>query len=207
MSVAASSVAEGHAQPVLMRLREPEISLAIWHRKRPHGIASWLDALSPEQLPEGRLVGPAACIPARLTALCSHAGLADSPARQDLVADISFLALAFANLAGAREIDLRLEAIDHNACWRFHRDHVGLRLNATYRGPGTQWLPPEHAKRALKAQHRYSGPLNEMPAFAVGVFKGVTRAGEAAVVHRSPPVEGTGQTRLFLCLTEVADEG
>ncbi len=202
MSVAASSVAEGHAQPVLMRLREPEISLAIWHRKRPHGIASWLDALSPEQLPEGRLVGPAACIPACLAALCSHAGLADSPARQDLVADISFLALAFANLAGAREIDLRLEAIDHNACWRFHRDYVGLRLNATYRGPGTQWPPLEEAARALRAQRRYRGALNELPRFAVGLFKGVQRAKAASVVHRSPPLSGSGVTRLFLCINE-----
>lgn len=96
--------------------------------------------------------------------------------------------------------------IDHDACWRFHRDHVGLRLNTTYRGPGTQWPPLEHAPRALKAQRRYRGPLNELPAFSVGVFKGVPRAGNGAVVHRSPPVEGTGQTRLFLCLNEVRDD-
>jgi hypothetical protein len=199
-------VVEGHVQPVLNRLNEPDVTLAIWHREPLAEVADWLGALPSKQLPEGQLVGPAPCVPSRLRTLYDLVGLDDSPARQAFVADVSFLALAFAQLASAHEIDLRLEAIDHDACWRFHRDHVGLRLNTTYRGPGTQWPPLEHAPRALKAQRRYRGPLNDIPAFSVGVFKGVPRAGDGAVVHRSPPVEGTGATRLFLCLNEVRDD-
>ena len=75
----------------------------------------------------------------------------------------------------------------------------GLRLNATYRGPGTQWLPPERAEAALRSQRRYRGPLNELPRFSVGLFKGVVQAGNGAIVHRSPPVARHGLTRLFLC--------
>jgi Protein of unknown function (DUF1826) len=165
-----------------------------------------LDALPAEHLPEGRFIGPAACVPARLVALCDLVGLDDSPQRQSLIGDISRLARAFATLIGSRDMDLRLEAIDHDSCWRFHRDHVGYRLNATYRGPGTQWPPPAHAARASRAQRRYRGPLNEMPRFAVGVFKGARLAGEAAVLHRSPPVGGSGATRLFLCLNEETND-
>jgi uncharacterized protein DUF1826 len=166
-----------------------------------------LDALPAEHLPEGRFVGPAACVPARLAALCDLIGLDDSRQRQSLIGDISRLARAFSTLIGSRDMDLRLEAIDHDSCWRFHRDHVGYRLNATYRGPGTQWPPLTNATRASRSQRRYRGPLNEMPRFAVGVFKGARLAGEAAVLHRSPPVAGSGQTRLFLCLNEVDDDG
>lgn len=192
---------------VLDRIREAAVALAIWRRQPPAGLAEWLDDLPAERLPEGRFIGPAACVPARLAALCDLVGLDDSPQRQTLIGDISRLARAFATLIGSRDVDLRLEAIDHDSCWRFHRDHVGYRLNATYRGPGTQWPPLADAARSSRAQRRYRGPLNEMPRFAVGVFKGARLAGEAAVLHRSPPVAGSDQTRLFLCLNEVDDDG
>ncbi len=116
--------------------------------------------------------------------------------------DIAHLATRFARLARVDHVDVKLEAIDHDSCWRFHRDHVGLRLNATYRGPGTQWVLPRLAAQALRAQTRYPGATNELPRFAAGLFKGVRRAGKDAVVHRSPPIAGAGLTRLFLCLNE-----
>lgn len=199
-------VVESPDDAVLHRIAEQDVALAIWHRPEAAGLAAWLDSLPAERLPEGHFIGPAACVPARLAALCDLVALADSPERRALIDDIAGLARSFARRTGRPDIDLRLEAIAHDACWRFHRDHVGYRLNATYRGPGTQWPPLEHAARALKAQRRYRGPLNEFPRFAAGLFKGVVRAGTEAIVHRSPPVAGSGQTRLFLCLNEVPDD-
>jgi Protein of unknown function (DUF1826) len=202
-----AQIVESSDEAVLDRIRETGVALAIWRRQPPAGLAKWLDALPAERLPEGRFIGPAACVPARLAALCDLVSLDDGPQRQSLIGDISLLARAFARLIGSSDVDLRLEAVDHDSCWRFHRDHVGYRLNATYRGPGTQWPPPTDAARASRAQRRYRGPVNEMLQFDVGVFKGVRLAGEAAVVHRSPPIAGSGQTRLFLCLNEVDDDG
>jgi hypothetical protein len=199
-------VVESPDDAVLHRIAEHDVALAIWHRPQAAGLAAWLDSLPAERLPEGHFIGPAACVPARLAALCDLVALADSPERRALIDDISALARGFAARTGSRDVDLRLEVIAHDACWRFHRDHVGYRLNATYRGPGTQWPPLEHAARALRAQRRYRGPLNEFPRFAAGLFKGVVRAGTEAIVHRSPPVAGSGQTRLFLCLNEVPDD-
>ncbi len=141
-----------------------------------------------------------------MAALCDLVGLANDPQRRTLIGDTSRLARAFATLIGSRDVDLRIEPIDHDSCWRFHRDNVGFRLNATYRGPGTQWLAEADTGRALRAQRRYRGPVQELPRFAAGVFKGVRRAGAGAIVHRSPPVAGSGRTRLFLCLNEVDDD-
>ena len=199
-------VVERPDDAVLARVDENDVALAIWHRPQAAGLAAWLDSLPAERLPEGHFIGPVACVPARLAALCDLVELADSPERRALIDDIAGLARSFSRRTGSPDVDLRLESIAHDACWRFHRDHVGYRLNATYRGPGTQWPPLEHAARALKAQRRYRGPLNEFPRFAAGLFKGVVRAGTEAIVHRSPPVAGSGQTRLFLCLNEVPDD-
>lgn len=203
---ARSRIVEGDDGNILRRIEDDDVALVLWHRPAPAGLADWLDALPPERLPDGHFIGPAACVPARLATLFDLAGLTDGPERRALVDDISGLAHLFAARSGSLDVDLRLEAIDHDGCWRFHRDHVGYRLNATYRGPGTQWPPLEHAARALRAQRRYRGPLKEMPRFAAGLFKGVRRAGTEAVVHRSPPVAGSGHMRLFLCLNEVNDD-
>lgn len=204
--IAHQRVVESPDDAILHRIAEDDVALAIWHRPRATGLAAWLDSLPAERLPEGHFIGPAACVRARLAALCDLVKLADSPERRALIDDIAGLARCFSRRTGSPDVDLRLEAIAHDACWRFHRDHVGYRLNTTYRGPGTQWPPLEHAARALKAQRRYRGPLNEFPRFAAGLFKGVVRAGTEAIVHRSPPVAGSGQTRLFLCLNEVHDD-
>jgi hypothetical protein len=201
-----SPIVEDSNGTVLDRIADGGVTLAVWHRPAPPELAAWLDALPAACLPDGHFIGPAACVPARLAALCDLVELADCPERRTLIDDIARLARIFAVRAGSADVDLRLEAVDHDSCWRFHRDHIGYRLNATYRGPGTQWPPLEHAARALRAQRRYRGPLNEMPRFAAGLFKGVRRAGTEAVVHRSPPVAGSGQTRLFLCLNEVHDD-
>jgi Protein of unknown function (DUF1826) len=202
----APRIIEGADVSALRRISNNKVALVIWRRTPAAGLARWLDHLPVDRLPVGHFVGPAACAPARIETFCDLAGAEAGPGRQAFVADVTRLVRAFAALTGGPLVDLRLDAVAHDSCWRFHRDHVGYRLNATYRGPGTQWLPPEQAVRALRSQRRYCGPLNEMPRFAVGLFKGVARAGVGAIVHRSPPVAGTGQTRLFLCVNEVPDD-
>ena len=201
-----SPIIEGSDGAVLDRIAESGVALAVWTRPAPRGLAAWLDALPPERLPDGRFIAAPTEVPARLAMLCDLVELGDSPARSRLIRDIANLAANFARISGSLRVDLRLEALNHDGCWRFHRDHVGLRLNATYRGPATQWPPLDQAARALRAQRRYRGVLNELPRFAAGLFKGVRRAGPAAILHRSPPIAGSGVTRLFLCLNEETDD-
>lgn len=199
-------VVQGPASSVFKTLSQRNVALAIWNRAIPRAFGRWLDALPARQLPSGRFVATPAETPERLSALCDLTALQDGPFRKRLIADVSSLAAIFARICGAPRLDIRLEALDHDSCWRFHRDHVGLRLNATYRGPGTQWLSPGDARRALRSQRRYRGDLNEFPRFAAGLFKGVLRSGDDAIVHRSPPIAASGTTRLFLCLNEEGDD-
>jgi hypothetical protein len=197
-----SSIVEDDKPTILDRIGEGDVALAIWSRPAPTGLAGWLDTLPPGSLPSGRFVATPAEVPAGLTGLCDAVGLPDGPERTTLISDVAGLAKRFARLAGGPRVDVRLEALDNDSCWRFHRDHVGLRLNTTYRGPGTQWPPPDEASRAQRAQRRYRGSICEMPRFAVGLFKGVRAIGQSAVLHRSPPISGSGVTRLFLCINE-----
>jgi hypothetical protein len=196
-------VRDGAQPSILGRVAEPGVVLAVWRRSAPLRLARWLDALPASQLPRGRIVTTPATAPTDLRTICDAVGLTASPERVQLVDDITLLVDVFAGVTGHDCVDLRLEAIDHDACWRFHRDHVGLRLNVTYRGPGTQWVAARDTTAALRGQRRYRRSLNELTRFSVGLFKGVTSAGDDAIVHRSPPVEGSGITRLFLCLNEV----
>ena len=75
-----------------------------------------------------------------------------------------------------------------------------FRLITTYIGPGTEYVDPADAGRALDDQRDYTGPLNRVPAFGVAVFKGSSGPSGMGVVHRSPPIAGTGLHRLVLCV-------
>jgi hypothetical protein len=198
-------VVEDEDAEILKDIHRPDVALAIWKRTRPSELADWLDSLPAEHLPVGRFVSNLGEARSQLTLLCDLVKLHDSR-RELLIDDVTDLVHRFADVTGKDRLDVRLEAVDHDSCWRFHRDYVGFRLNATYRGPGTQWPPIDQARRAARAQRRYGGPLNEIAAFTVGLFKGTKLAGDQALLHRSPPIAGRGVTRLFLCLNEEAAE-
>ncbi|GAB5471891.1 MAG: hypothetical protein Kilf2KO_49210 [Rhodospirillales bacterium] len=122
------------------------------------------------------------------------------PMRDLLVEDIAALADAFARITRSDLIDLRLEGIAHDACWKFHRDCVEARLLTTYHGSATEWVPPSHSQEALSAQQSFQGPIERLSAHGVGLFKGSYARPGSGIVHRSPPIAGTGETRLLICL-------
>lgn len=180
-------------------LQTPGVRLVLWRRALEARIGAWLDSLPAERLPHGRvLISPEEAGPA-LHSLGAAAGTPGGPEWRWLVDDIAGMVAVFARVGGDRRVDLRLEAISHDACWRFHCDMVPFRLVTTYRGPGTQWVDPVRSEAALRDQRAYAGPLEVLHPGHVALFKGA-RAAEGGIVHRSPPMDGTGRTRLFLCL-------
>lgn len=196
-----AGIVEDASPAVLGRVSDPAVGLALWRRDRFPGAAldPWLDALPADRLPRGRFLARLGDVDTALAPLLDGTG-----APLALAADIVDLSRRFLDVAGGEWVDLRLEVVEGDACWKFHRDHVRLRLITTYRGPGTQVVAPIDAARALAEQRRYQGPLHEMPRHAVALFKGCGETGDdtsgAGVVHRSPPIAGTGQARLVLCL-------
>lgn len=145
---------------------------------------------------------------------------ADAPAMSDLLpgapndaltADMIHLVEIFSMLTGAVEVGLRLHVLNGAMCPRFHTDRVLLRLICTYLGPGTEWLDNGNVRRD-RLGHRADGvsdlesgaiidsaEIKQMPAGAIGLFKGEAWAGAAghAAVHRSPAVQDVGPRLLF----------
>lgn len=203
-----SQIIIGHDADVLGRLRLPDVALAIWNRRRPPSLAAWLDALEAPHLPDFRVQAETQDLPAAIEDMIAASPLPEGPARQMLADDVFMLAWRFAAVLDLPAVDVRLEPIGGDACWKFHRDHVPARLVTTYVGPGTQWVHPAHADQALEGQQDYAGPLERLSAGDVALFRGC--AGhhghaqgddrEHGIVHRSPPIAGTGITRLLLCL-------
>jgi len=182
----------------LAAIRQPSHSLALCPRIMPPALAPWLDGLPEETLPNERLLVRVGDAPAALAELFAGASLPKVGPAQILRDDMVDLIECFAELASLQEVDVRVQFIRHDACKRFHRDHVRLRLICCYQGPTTEWVPSDHAKDALESQRDYAGPLQHFPRFAVAVFKGH----EQGVVHRSPAIADAGKTRFLLCLNE-----
>ncbi|HVJ53251.1 MAG TPA: DUF1826 domain-containing protein [Aliidongia sp.] len=186
---------------ILAHILEPAIDLVLWRRTMPAEFELWLDALAPARLPTGRvLVRPGAETREAVAAILDASGTPNGPMARLLAEDVVDLASRFAAIAASEEVDVRLDAIRNDACWKFHRDHVRLRLLTTYRGPGTEIAPPEMAERAMREQTDYSGPVETLDRHAVALFKGDRDDPGRGTVHRSPPIEGSGATRLMLCI-------
>lgn len=182
----------------LAAIRQPSHSLALCPRNMPPALAPWLDGLPDETLPNERFLVRVGDAPAALAELFTGASFPEDGPAQILRDDMVDLIERFAALAGLRRVDVRVQFIRHDACKKFHRDHVRLRLICCYQGPTTEWVPSDHAQDALEGQRDYAGPLHHFPRFAVAVFKGHGQG----VVHRSPAIADAGETRFLLCLNE-----
>ncbi len=198
-----SLVCIGRSAEVLDDIARPGVELAAWQRGADPAWAGWLAALPADALPVGRLeVAPDDTVRS-LHAQFDAEGIPAGMPRDAWVADIASLVTRFAALAQTRTVRLRLDAITGDACRRWHRDCVALRLICTYRGPGTQWVPPGLGAAVLA---RPDDDAPEAMAFNTGdvaLFKGCGWDGQAhdgGIVHRSPRIAGRGLTRLVLVL-------
>ena len=167
---------------------DPAINLAVWER--------------PSALPVGSLAGFGTI---QMTTAVDHAhgSLTAAFAQQppaawhaEIAADITALAAAFATIMDLSHVVIRLERVTGDACKRWHADYVSVRMICTYRGSGTQWI-----ERSVESA---DAPAVETPQSLapgdVGLFKGRILTGEQAIIHRSPPIAGTGEERLLLVL-------
>lgn len=108
-----------------------------------------------------------------------------------LAADIHDLVQRFAALTDKATVRVRLEAVDGDACRKFHADYTDLRLVTTYAGPGTD----------ICTTTAEDAPIHRTRAGDIAVFKGRLFPGEPPVLlHRSPPIEGSGERRIVLVL-------
>ena len=183
----------------LCLITDPGCAAAIWRRQPMPGFQDWIDGLDPDQLPSTRTVLRPDAVEEAIRHLCDVARLAESAERYWLEADIADLAGRFAKIMGAPFLRLRLDRVNTNACRKFHIDAVLARLICTYRGSGTQYgISVNGADPTRVFQVATGAPL---------ILRGTLWPEEpgSGLRHRSPPIAGTGETRLLLVLDPVFD--
>ena len=186
----------------LAAINERATELVVWQRTLPICLREWINRAAPSTLPAIRILVKPDDLQIALNPLLDESGLAAGDMRNLLVKDIDDLVAVFSDITHSDLVDVRLESIAHDACWKFHRDAVEARLITTYRGPATEWVQLEHAEHALYEQKEFEGPLERLGDTDVAIFKGSSAGLDSGIVHRSPPIEGTGCTRLLLCLNK-----
>lgn len=199
----------------LSLITAPALTLAVWARPAAPEIRAELAACGP--LPATALRAELATTELMRDAKAALSGRLAAhglPAQRcpHWLSDMADLTGRFAALVSktvdANAITLRLEVLADVACPRFHVDQTRLRLLCTYRGLGTEWLPPGAVDRralgsgAPNAQIADPAAVRSLEPFWVGILKGERYPGNAGrgQVHRSPaPADGSAPRVLF-CL-------
>lgn len=171
-------------------------------------ICEALDAVPAERLPEIRHHAAAGEAWPVMRRALDQLGFGPDWLSDWLAEDIDSLARLFADLTGAEHLLLRLEAVGDNACRRFHTDNVRYRLVTTYRGPGTEWIDPRAVANLAAGAPLPESAIRQLDRGCVAVMRGSRDAhpDRPGVLHRSPPIEGSGVTRLFLAIDETAED-
>lgn len=196
---AAIGVAVADDCAALKTFLAPGCAAAIWRRQVPSDIQNWLDAISPDMLPRGRVIVQPRAIPDALETLCNTANVPEGTQRDWLCADITTLADTFANLMNTPWLRLRLDVVTTNACRKFHIDALSGRMVCTYRGTGTQY--------GISTDGDDPKRVYTVPTGAPILLRGTLWPTQppSGLLHRSPPIEGTGETRLVLVLDPIHD--
>lgn len=193
-SVAVTEHLEG-----LKVIREAGCAAVILKRHPMAKVLTWLKSLEPDQLPKARVILQPDRVQEVVRQICDSCGTPAGPERSALIEDIAQLSTCFANMLGARYLRLRLDVIATNACRKFHIDAVTARLVCTYRGQTTQLGEAEPGCDPAA--------IISAPPGAPVVMRGTKWPDDAPtrLRHRSPPIEGTGETRLLLVLDPIYD--
>lgn len=175
----------------------PGCGAVILDREPLQASLDWLARLPSQALPEERIVLKPSDVEAHVEGLMPICAHADDLARSWLIHDIAALAQGFAQLMEAPYLRLRLDPIKTNACRKFHIDAVTARLVCTYRGQPTQY--------GMGNAERDVAKFASVPAACPVILRGTRWPGDlpTGLLHRSPPIEGTGETRLLLVLDPV----
>ncbi len=169
----------------------------IWSREIPQEFQRWIDSLTPLNLPSARAVLPVQKVRALVMDACDTANMPAGPNRDWFVNDVCDLAKRYANIMSTPYLQLRFDVVADNACRKFHMDMVRARLICTYRGHGTQY--------GVAQGDADPRDICDVPTGDPILLRGRRWPDHepSAVRHRSPPIAGTGETRLILVLDAV----
>lgn len=176
----------------LTTIHQENVSIAIWERAPLPDLSK----LKLDSIDNVRFTTNVEELPKALNNTLDDAGHDRCIACNVLHSDILQLANVFTKVMRTESIEIRLEHITTNACKKFHTDYVTARLITTYLGQGTQWLDGGASDCDCDDPHN----IRQMQAGDVGLFKGRLWTQSTRAIHRSPPIEGTGEERLMLVI-------
>ncbi|SMX26744.1 hypothetical protein TRP8649_00829 [Pelagimonas phthalicica] len=185
----------------LAAIHTPSCAAAIWNRTPLAQFQTWIDALPPETLPKTRTILRPNAVQRAMRDIYQASDLPATMERDLLIDDVAALAEIFADTMQAPYLRMRLDVITTNACRKFHMDVITARLVCTYRGTGTQYGISQNGDDPARIE-------------TVGTGSPIVMRGsrwptvpQSGLRHRSPPIEGTGETRLVLVLDPVQELG
>ncbi|WP_084580001.1 DUF1826 domain-containing protein [Sphingomonas azotifigens] len=188
---APSAIAVERGDPsVLEAVARPEVHLAIWNRRLPIALA-WLPQLDWRKIDDLDFATTLAMLEADVAEGLAEAGYPAGARADALAGEIVGHARRFGAIQKIDALAIRLEVIETDACRKFHADHVIARLLTTLVGSGTQWVHVEAGPDT---------PIRQMRTADVAIFKGRLATDALAILHRSPPIGDTGETRLLLAI-------
>ena len=181
----------------LDRIFEKQTDAVLWRRDVPEPVQHWFNSFAKDDWTDGRYILD---VPNIIDCILLHfeeSGVPRTDAVEWLIADVSMQAELISDLFSAAQLRMRIEIVSNDACRLFHADNVKARLVCTYAGPGTEYgiaedgSIPEEIHRAPTGQ-----PI---------LLKGLkwTETENVSLKHRSPPIEGTEETRLVIVLEPV----
>jgi hypothetical protein len=199
----------------LVDIVDDALNLVLWRRQIPEAVTRALASWSRRRKPRFHRL-----LEVRGYDL-GHAleGLDEPDAHAWILADLALLIGILAGCSSADRLRVFFGVVCDDQCRKFHVDYLRFRLVTTYVGPGTEWIPDEAVDRAVlenppecphDANRRLvldSGQVRHARAGDVLLSKGAHAVGRRrALVHRSPPIEGSGASRLVL-IASTCDEG
>ena len=197
----------GDTPAILARISEPDVNMCVWQRPSIDQIERELVCLTPRDLPDVRCHCTLNNFDAAVTGLMGNQGLSPDLFKR-WREDLLNIARIYFPLTKERRVTMRLETTDQDGCPRFHTDRTHLRLLCTYLGPGTEWLRDDQADREAQLAGAPNSEIlladrpSQLGQFWVGLLKGSAFPGNSlnGLIHRSPPSQGPGVTRVLFCL-------
>ena len=178
---------------------EKNYPAVIWSRQILPDVQSWIDQIDPTLLPNSRKVVHKSDIQETLEDVFNNARIPQSDQLDWLLKDITKLSKVFSNLMQVDFLRLRLDVVSTNSCRKFHVDSVTGRLICTYRGEGTQC--------GISRDENEPVDIFSVPTGSPVLLSGLLSSKENGLelLHRSPPIEGTGVKRFVLVFDPIID--
>ena len=180
-------------------IRDPGCAVALCQRQPDRNVLEWLERLDSDRLPKARVILPPDRISEALEQICDSSDTPDCEERKRLIDDVTKLAKVFADLMKAAHLRLRFDVVTTNSCKKFHIDRITARLLCTYRGTGTQYGVSIDGP---EPDHILTVPTGSPIVLRGSLWPETPKSG---ILHRSPPIEGTGEYRSILVLDPIFD--